>query len=255
MGALSCGTESEARREFCVREKVVFAWSGGKDSAMALHELLKDERYEVVALLTSVSEPYRRISHHGVREELLEMQAQALGIELDALYLPAPCTNEQYEERMERRLLKYRNAGVQLVAHGDIFLQDLREYRERNLAKLEMRALFPIWRRNTTRLVHQFIKLGFKAHIVCVQTKIGEGFAGRLIDAELLRELPLGVDPCGEYGEFHSFVYDGPIFRYPLDIVVGEIVLRDARYFADLRPANGNLQNSSGSNHFTGEPS
>jgi uncharacterized protein (TIGR00290 family) len=223
-----------------MREKVVLSWSGGKDSAMALRELLADDRYDVVALLTSVADQYKRVSHHGVREELLEMQAESIGIPLDRVYLPShsmlPCTNEQFEELMGRTLSRYRESGILLVAHGDLFLEDLRQYREANLTKVGMRALFPLWHRNTTRLIRSFISLGFKAYLSCVEGKLGEAFAGRAVDQELVRDLPAGVDPCGEYGEFHSFVYDGPIFRYPLDIAVGEIVLRDTRYYADLVP-------------------
>ncbi len=223
------------------KEKVVFSWSGGKDSALALHEIRQSERYEIIALLTTVAEQYKRISHHGVREELLEMQAAAVGLPLDKLYLPAnsalPCTNIQFEELMGRTLAKYRDAGVILVAHGDIFLQDLRDYRERNLAKVGMRGLFPLWHRDTTELLRTFIQLGYKAYLSCVDgQKLGEAFAGRAIDASLLADLPAGVDPCGEYGEYHSFVYDGPIFERPVPVRVGEVVMRDNRYYADLLP-------------------
>ena len=222
-------------------ENVVLSWSGGKDSAMALHALLADERYEVVGLLTSVAEEYKRISHHGVREELLELQAESIGLPLDRLYLPsnegAPCSNERYEALMRDTLQRYCEAGVMLVAHGDIFLEDLRAYREKNLAKLGMRGVFPLWKRDTSELIEAFIGSGFKAYLSCVEEKLGESFAGRAIDAKLIDDLPEGVDPCGEYGEFHSFVYDGPIFRKPVDIVVGEVVRRDIRYFADLLPA------------------
>jgi uncharacterized protein (TIGR00290 family) len=225
------------------KEKVVFSWSGGKDSALALHEIRQSGRYEIVALLTTVAEQYKRISHHGVREELLEMQAAAVGLPLDKLYLPAhsalPCTNVQFEELMGRVLERYRAAGVLLVAHGDIFLQDLRDYRERNLAKVGMKGLFPIWQRDTTELLRAFIQSGFKAYLSCVDgPKLGEAFAGRAIDASLLRDLPAGVDPCGEYGEYHSFVYDGPIFQRPVPVRVGEVVLRDNRYYADLLPGH-----------------
>ncbi len=221
------------------KEKLVFSWSGGKDSALALHELRQSDRYEVVALLTTVAEQYRRVSHHGVREELLEMQAAAIGVPLDKLYLPAssPCTNAQFEELMARALARYRAAGVLLVAHGDLFLQDLRDYRERNLARTGMQGLFPLWRRDTTELFNTFIQLGFKAYLSCVDgQKLSEAFAGRAIDAGLLGDLPAGVDPCGEYGEYHSFVYDGPIFQRPVPVRVGEVVLRDTRYYADLLP-------------------
>jgi uncharacterized protein (TIGR00290 family) len=221
------------------KEKVVFAWSGGKDSAMALYELLRGERYEVVALLTTVAAAYGRVSHHGVREELLDLQAAALGLPLDKLYLPAdanhPCTNAQYEALMERALTPYRDSGVRLVAHGDLFLQDLREYRERNLARLGMQGLFPIWHRDTTELVHAFIGLGFEARICCVDgQRLGKEFAGRAIDLALLRDLPPGVDPCGENGEYHSFVHAGPNFSQPVSIRLGEIVMRDSRFYADL---------------------
>jgi len=221
------------------KPKVVFSWSGGKDSAIALYELRKSDRYEIVALLTTLAGEYGRVSHHGVREELLEMQAESIGLPLHKLYLPVSpsdsCTLQQYEELMGRTMLDYRDSGVLLAAHGDVFLQDLREYREANLAKIGMKALFPIWNRNTTELMHTFIKLGFKAYVCCVDAaKLPAAFAGRAIDEQLIRDLPEGVDPCGENGEFHSFVYAGPIFRRPLKIKVGEVLLRDNRYFADL---------------------
>jgi uncharacterized protein (TIGR00290 family) len=219
-----------------VKEKVVLAWSGGKDSAMALHALLKSGRYDVVSLLTTVCAQYERISHHGVRVVLLRQQAEALGINLHEVYLPgANCSMEDYEDAMEKVMLEYKEKGILAVAFGDIFLQDMREYRERNLAKVGMTAIFPIWHRDTTEIVRTFVDLGFRAYLTCVDgEKLGRAFAGRPIDADLIRDLPDGVDPCGENGEFHSFVYDGPIFRRPVDLSVGRIVLRDTRYFADL---------------------
>jgi len=224
-----------------VKTPVVFSWSGGKDSAMALYELMKSDQYEIVSLLTTVSQPYERISHHGVRVELLEQQAAALGLPLRKVSLPAPvCSNEVYERAMEQVMLEYQAAGVLTVAFGDIFLQDLREYRERNLVKVGMRAIFPVWGHDTSELVQTFIDLGFKAHLCCVEAqKLHPSFAGRPIDAALIRDLPEGVDPCGENGEFHSFVYDGPIFQRPVGVAVGEVVARDVRYFADLIPAGG----------------
>jgi uncharacterized protein (TIGR00290 family) len=227
-----------------VKEKVVLAWSGGKDSAMALHALLKSGRYEVVSLLTTVSEQYERISHHGVRVELLEQQAAALGIRLHKLYLHQTiCNIADYEAVMKKAMLEYKKKDVLTVAFGDIFLQDLREYRERNLAKVGMKAIFPIWHRDTTEIVRTFIDLGFKAYLTCVDgEKLGREFAGRPIDADLIRDLPNGVDPCGENGEFHSYVYDGPIFRRPVDLCIGEVVLRDVGYFADLVPADRQIK-------------
>jgi uncharacterized protein (TIGR00290 family) len=203
---------------------------------MALHALLESSRYEVVSLLTTVSEQYERVSHHGVRVELLEQQAAALGIPLHKLYLhQADCSLEDYEAVMKKTMLEYKDKDVLTVAFGDVFLQDLREYRWRNLAKVGMEAIFPIWSRNTTEIIRTFIDLGFKAYLTCVDSeKLGREFAGRLIDADLIRDLPDGVDPCGENGEYHSYVYDGPIFRRHVDVSVGEVVLRDVRYFADL---------------------
>jgi len=227
-----------------VKEKVVLAWSGGKDSAMALYALLGSGRYEVVSLLTTVSKQYERISHHGVRVELLEQQAAAIGIRLHKLYLhQANCSIEDYEAVMKKAMLEYKEKNVRTVAFGDIFLQDLREYRERNLAKVGMKGIFPIWGRDTTEIVRTFIALGFKAYLTCVDSeKLGEEFAGRPIDADLIRDLPDGVDPCGENGEFHSYVYDGPIFQQSVEVSAGEVVLRDVRYFADLIPADRRMK-------------
>jgi len=224
------------------REKVVLSWSGGKDSALALYELRRSAQYEVVSLLTTVAAEYERVSHHGVRTELLKAQAAAVGIPLRVLYLPPErCAMEEYEALMERTMVAYRDAGVHVVAFGDIFLQDLRAYRERNLAKVGMRAVFPLWHRSTAELVRTFLAVGFKAVLACVDAnKLGRAFAGRVIDEDLLRDLPGDVDPCGENGEFHSFVHDGPIFARPVDVTVGEVIRRDTRYFADL------LQGSSG---------
>ena len=221
-------------------ERVALSWSGGKDSAMALYELRGSGGYEVVALLTTVAREFERVSHHGVRVELLEQQAAAVGVPLHKLYLPPDrCTNEEYEALMERTMLDFCARGIRTVAFGDIFLADLRAYRERNLAKVGMRGLFPIWHRDTAELVRTFISLGFRAHLACVDgAKLGREFAGRAIDATLLRDLPPEVDPCGENGEFHSFVYDGPIFHRPVGVTVGEVVARDSRYFADLVPAD-----------------
>ena len=154
------------------KEKIVLSWSGGKDSALALYELLRSDRYEVVSLLATVAKQYERISHHGVRTELLEQQAAALGVRLHKLYLPSyVCTNTDYEAAMKKVMLDYKDAGVLTVAFGDIFLQDLREYRERNLAKVDMKGIFPIWRRDTTELVHAFIDLGFKARLCLCRRK------------------------------------------------------------------------------------
>jgi uncharacterized protein (TIGR00290 family) len=223
-----------------MKTPVVMSWSGGKDSAVALHEILNDQRFEVVALMTSVSEEYRRISHHGVREALLEAQADAIGVPLEKVYLPSgkdkPCTNEVYEQIMETVMAKFYARGVRAVAFGDLFLEDLRLWREANLAKAGMTGLFPLWKRGTSEFAHEVIRAGYRAYLSCVEGKVGPGFVGRPYDQALLRDLPPGVDPCGEYGEFHTFVYDGPIFDRPVAVRVGEIIMRDGRYYADLLP-------------------
>ncbi|MEQ8791356.1 MAG: hypothetical protein RIC55_34155 [Pirellulaceae bacterium] len=221
-------------------EPIVLSWSGGKDSSLALDALKRDGRYKVVALLCSIAAEYQRISHHGVRVSLLERQAEAIGIPLHKLELPAgengPCTNEQYEQIMSDAMLHFRRQGVRSVAFGDIFLEDLRAYREKNLARVEMRGLFPLWKRDTRALVEQFIDQGFRAYTSCVEGELGPELVGRRIDRDFLAELPPGVDPCGENGEYHTFVYAGPVFRAPLSVRVGETVCRDTRYYADLLP-------------------
>ena len=218
----------------------MMSWSGGKDSAIALDQLMKTGDYDVVSLMTTVSEEYRRISHHGVREALLDEQARAIGVPLEKVYLPSGepggCTNDVYEAIMSRVMAHYKARGVETVAFGDLFLEDLRAWREANLAKAGMRGIFPIWKRNTTKVAHEVIQLGYKAYLSCVEPKVGSGFVGRLYDEEFLQVLPSEIDPCGENGEFHSFVFDGPIFKRAVSVRVGEIVTRDGRYYADLLP-------------------
>lgn len=225
------------------RRKILLSWSGGKDSALAFYELRRSPEYEIVALLTTVASAYRRISHHGVRVELLEEQARAVGIPLRQVPLSHQCSNDEYASRMEEVLLAYKADGIGGVAFGDIFLEDLRVYREQNLRRIGLHGVFPIWYRNTTELMHTFIETGFKAYLSCVDgRKLDASFAGRAIDGSLLADLPADVDPCGENGEFHSFVYDGPIFRRPVGVAVGQIVPRDVRIFADLLPLGADGQ-------------
>ncbi len=227
---------------------VVMSWSGGKDSALALYELQSDPRYEVVALMTSVSEEFHRVSHHGVREELLELQADAVGLPLVKIMLPSgqatPCTNHVYEGIMARVMDDFKAQGVLTVGFGDLFLEDLRAYREKNLARAGMTGVFPIWKRETHALARRIIAMGFKAILTCVEGKVGAGFAGRDYDESLLAELPPEVDPCGEYGEFHTYVHDGPCFRRPVAVEVGVRVVRDGRYYADLLPAGSRARPS-----------
>lgn len=219
-------------------EKALFSWSGGKDSAIALYEIQKSKNYEILALLTTITEDYDRVSMHGLRRSLLERQANSLGISLEKVFITKDASNEEYESKMKEALLRYKNAGVQSVVFGDIFLQDVRKYREENLSKIGMKGVFPIWRRNTTALAHTFIDLGFKAVTICIDSNVlDKRFAARDFDKQFLSELPPRVDPCGENGEFHSYVYDGPIFKENILFKKGEIVLRDNRfYYCDLIP-------------------
>ncbi len=219
-------------------EPVVLSWSGGKDSSLALYEVLRSGQYKVEALLTVLSDAYDRVSHHGVRRILLEQQARSIGLPLEKVFLSINTSNEEYEAKMAELLVRYKNRGVQSVVFGDIFLEDLRNYREDRLSQLEMKGIFPLWKEDTTSLVHRFLALGFKAIVVCVDPKqLDARFAGRVIDRQFLADLPPTVDPCGENGEFHSFVYEGPIFKEMVEHQVGEVVLRDSgNYFCDLLP-------------------
>ena len=219
-------------------DKILFSWSGGKDSALALHSLLQNKDHEIVALLTTVTADYDRISMHGVRRELLEKQAESIGIPLEKISISKNSDNEEYEEKMKSVLLKHKNEGVNAVAFGDIFLEDLKKYREGNLAKIGLKGIFPLWKQNSFVLAKKFIGLGFKAIITCVDSKRLDGkFCGREYDNALLSDLPKNVDCCGENGEFHSFVYSGPIFKNEIPLKKGEVVLRDEQfYFCDLIP-------------------
>lgn len=220
-------------------EKVLFTWSGGKDSTVALYELQRTHDYEISALLTTLTEGYNRISMHGVKNILLERQVESLGLPVEKIYIKKNESNEEYEAKMKDKLMHYRSRGVLSVVFGDIFLEDLRKYREENLLKIGMKGIFPIWKRDTTELAHTFIDLGFKAVITCVDSNIlDKTFVGREFDDQFLSDLPFTVDPCSENGEFHSFVYDGSIFKKKILFRKGKIVLRDNRfYYCDLIPA------------------
>ncbi|MDM7994690.1 MAG: diphthine--ammonia ligase [Acidobacteriota bacterium] len=220
-----------------MKDKVVVAWSGGKDAAQALYELIWQDTIEVASLLTTITESYDRISMHGVRRSLLEQQAEALGYALEKISIPQSCSNEIYEERMRLSLEKFGQQGVTAVAFGDLFLQDIRAYREERMRRTGMHCLFPLWGKPTPETARRFLDLGFRAIVVCVDTKVLDGaFAGRDYDRDFIKNLPPGVDPCGENGEFHTFVYDGPIFKKPVPVQRGDIVLRDERFFyCDLK--------------------
>ena len=221
------------------KESVVLSWSGGKDSAMVAYHLLASQKYEIAALLTTVTEEFGRISMHGVRRELLEMQARALNLPLHIVLIPKDCSNEIYEGRMSEAFRHFKDLGITQIAFGDLFLADIKQYRDECLAREGMTGLYPIWLRDTDELVRTFIGLGFKAKLSCVDTHaIDASFAGREIDGDLLRDLPASADPCGEQGEYHSFVYAGPIFRRAIACQSGETSMRAARFnFCDILAA------------------
>jgi uncharacterized protein (TIGR00290 family) len=215
---------------------LALSWSGGKDSALALRALRRDG-VPVSALLTTVTEEYDRVSMHGVRGELLRRQAETLGIQLAEVPIPPDCPNEVYEERMAQALASPSFSNLGAVAFGDLFLADVRAYREERLASVGKRAVFPLWGRDTTELAHAFVADGFHARVVCLdQRRMPASAAGRAYDESFLAELPADVDPCGENGEFHTFVHAGPLFGRSVDCAVGEVVERDGFVFCDLVP-------------------
>ncbi len=218
-------------------EPVLMCWSGGKDSSLALLAARQDKNLRVISLLTTVTEGYERISMHAVRCELLRQQAEATGLQLTEARIPMKCSNEIYEATMERAMAPWREQGVKRCIFGDLFLEDIRRYREEKLAKTGMSAIFPLWLKDTKKLAREFIALGFRAVLVSVDPKqIDPKFCGREFDEQLLADLPASCDPCGENGEFHTFVYEGPIFSRPLKIRRGEVVEREGFYFSDLLP-------------------
>ena len=217
-------------------EPIALLWSGGKDSALALRELRADPQFDVRVLLTTVTQDYDRISIHGVRRALLEAQTAALGVSLQIVAIPPHCTNAQYETAMGAAMQILRAQNITRVAAGDLFLRDVRDYREAMLSSHGMRAHFPLWNRDTGKLAREFIGAGYKAILSCVDTHVlAARFAGRAFDVALLRDLPPNIDPCGENGEFHSFVWDGPDFSAPVKCQRGEVVVREERFaFCDL---------------------
>lgn len=219
-------------------EKVVVGWSGGKDSAFALYEILKTQTYEVAALLTTVTRDYDRVSIHGVRRVLLEVQAEALGLPLEIMLLHKGASDIDYEEGLIELLKKFKSRGVEKVVYGDIFLEDVRKYREDLLAKVGMKGVYPLWKKDTAQLARDFVDLGFRAIITVVDSQaLGNAYAGREYDRQFLADLPATADPCGENGEFHSFVYSGPIFKRPVMFKKGKVVLRENRFwYCDLLP-------------------
>lgn len=220
-----------------LRPKAWLAWSSGKDSAWALQTVRRSGEFEVVSLLTTVNRTHHRVAMHAVRESLLEMQAATAGLPLVKVAIPSPCPNEIYEQAMGEAMERARAGGVRHVIFGDLFLEDIRAYREKQLAACGMTPVFPLWRRDTRALAGEMLVGGLTAYLTCVDpSKLGREFAGRRFDAELLAAIPPGVDPCGENGEFHTFANAGPMFREAISVVVGEIVEREGFVFADLMP-------------------
>jgi uncharacterized protein (TIGR00290 family) len=215
--------------------KAILSWSSGKDSAMALHRVLNAKDYEIVCLLTTITDQFHRVSMHGVREELLDVQAESLGYRLEKVMIPYPCPNQVYEEKMANVLSVWKSKDVRHVIFGDLFLEDIRKYREEKLAQIDMTPVFPLWMSDTKQLAWEMLKAGFRAVITCVDPKkIAPAFAGRFFDESFLKSIPSQVNPCGENGEFHTFVYDGPVFKRPISVRVGELVTRDGFVFADV---------------------
>jgi len=218
-------------------QKVLLSWSSGKDSAWTLHFLRQQPEIEVVGLLTTINSHFQRVAMHGTRHELLKLQAAAAGLPLWEIPLPWPCSNEIYEQAMAVACKQALSTGVSAIAFGDLFLEDVRKYREDRLRGTGLAPLFPLWGQNTRELVCEMIDGGLRARIVCVDpAKMPADFAGRDLDREFLRQLPETVDPCGENGEFHTFTYAGPMFREPIPIKSGECVTRDGFIFGDLIP-------------------
>jgi uncharacterized protein (TIGR00290 family) len=203
---------------------------------MALHKILNSNEYEVVSLITTVTKGYDRISMHGVRTELLHLQAIEIGLPLHKIMIPQKCTNEDYQEIMQKEMGYFKDKGINNVIFGDLYLQDIRAYRESQLSKLGMKAIFPLWGSNTTKLAKEFIESCFKTILSCVDTNaIDKSFSGRIFDDSLLNDLPKSCDPCGENGEFHSFLFDGPLFNKEIPIKTGKKILREDRfYYTDI---------------------
>jgi uncharacterized protein (TIGR00290 family) len=217
--------------------KAYISWSSGKDSAFALHVARLEGVADIVGVLTTVNEVYDRVAMHGVRSALLDRQIAALGLPAIKINIPSPCPNDIYETRMEEACAAIKAKGIEHIVFGDLYLEDIRAYREDKLGAIGMTPLFPLWRRNTTKLARDMIASGLVAHITCLDPKrIDRRFAGRRFDASLLDELPSDIDPCGENGEFHTAVIAGPMFNNPIDVSIGETVEREGFVFTDIIP-------------------
>jgi uncharacterized protein (TIGR00290 family) len=235
-GGIVCMTDN-LRSQRAQPPKAWLAWSSGKDSAWALHTMRQAREFEVVALLTTVNRAHNRVAMHAVRESLLEIQAEAAGLPLVKVFIPSPCSNEIYERAMSDAMAHARAQGIQHIVFGDLFLEDIRAYRETQLAKCGMIPVFPLWGRDTRQLAEDMIAGGLSAVLTCVDPRrLDRAFAGRRFDRDFLAALPANVDPCGENGEFHTFASAGPMFRAEIPVTVGELVDRDGFVFTDFLP-------------------
>ena len=222
-----------------MKKKVIMSWSSGKDSAWALYQLQQNPKVEVVGLCCSINQKFQRVAMHGVRVELLKKQAEALALPIDIIELPFPCTNEDYQRIMDQYFSSLVQRGIEAVAFGDLFLEDVKRYREQMLAKTKLQPLFPIWNTDTTLLASQLINTKFRAITTCVDGKrLSAEHVGKEFSQEFIQGLPPSADPCGENGEFHTFVFDAPNFSQPIAIELGEIVERDSFIFIDAMPTN-----------------
>ncbi|MCF7916974.1 MAG: adenine nucleotide alpha hydrolase [Candidatus Omnitrophica bacterium] len=221
-----------------MEQKILFSWSGGKDSALALYESQRAKKNQKLYFITTITQDYQRISMHGIREVLLDKQIDSLEGEVRKIFISKSSSNKEYEKKMKQALLNFKSKNILSIGFGDIFLEDLRRYREDKLRKLRMKAFFPLWKKDTKELAFRFIEKRFKAIVSCVDSCVlGKEFVGKQFDRSFLSKLPKGVDPCGENGEFHTFVYDGPNFKKKISYKLGKIVLKDKRfYYCDLEP-------------------
>lgn len=203
--------------------KAIFNWSGGKDSALALYKIQIEKKIEVSSLLTTLNKKNKRVSGHGIRESLLDLQSKNMSIPINKIFLPDDVSNEAYEKMMKEYWEKKKNEGINYCISGDIFLEDVKEYREKQLSMMDIQSVFPLWKMNSNDVLKEFIDLGFKSIVVCINEKyLDSSFVGRIINADFVADLPPNIDPCGENGEYHSFVFDGPIFKKPIDFKVND---------------------------------
>ncbi|MBL4905091.1 MAG: diphthine--ammonia ligase [Flavobacteriaceae bacterium] len=215
-------------------KKSYFNWSSGKDAVLALYKVLQEKEYSIELLLTNVNQDFSRVSMHGLHENLLDKQAESIGIPLQKNYFPAEVTMAMYDELMQEKMEALLSENYTHAIFGDIFLEDLKKYRETKLAEVGVQGVFPLWKQDTKKILQEFLDLGFKAITVCVNAKLlGQEFVGRIIDEQFIKDLPENVDVCGENGEFHTFVFDGPIFKFPIHFTLGEKVLKSYKLHED----------------------